>query len=320
VNSLAALIIILISLIVIFAGNQILSPTTQPSITPTPTLLPSIPVVVKQPSYCHNGPNENYPSPIIIPAGSKVGILAKNSDGEDWFLIQAPTLSRCWINSRFINSSGIDTKKILNIPTVSTVSDNGCYTYPDFKAELQTVIPEGWKIVIIGKSDVQADWLLVTPHDSTEPCWIKFNNLSITIADFQDIPVNSVSTAPTLTPTPLVSLEINWKILSYDCSNGQVTGVRVDLNVSGGVPPYTYLPELPLYAKPNQVVSINVKSNTSDGEPSGIIKLTIPSTSDFKCGESGSNPGSTPLPSTTPLPPTVMPPTPTLCWPPGKCK
>ena len=290
------------------------------SMTSTPTPIPSVPGIVGQQSFCYNGPNESYPTVAIAREGLKIGILGKNSDGGDWFLVQEKTINRCWIKSSNVTILENDVSDIFTVTSAFTETNGACYTYPDSTSDLQTFIPKGWRIVIVGKSDLQAAWLVVTPHDSTESCWIRSDVFSLTSADLLDVPVNPVIVVPTKTPEPI---SITWKLVNYDCSNGLGRGALIDLEISGGIQPYTTSPEMPLYAQPNELISITVMSDSTNGEPSKNIKFTIPDASDnsfFKCDPSA--PTSTPRPvSPTPPPPTNLPaPTPTLCWPPGHCK
>ena len=109
-----------------------------------------------------------------------------------------------------------------------------------------------------------------------------------------------------VTVTPPAPLLIRWKILSYDCANGKATGATISLDVTGGVPNYSYFPKLPIYAKPDQSLSISVYSSTSNGRPNGLITFIVPSAtnkSEFKCEQPAD--GNVPLP---PPPPTDPPP------------
>jgi hypothetical protein len=315
---------------------------------------------IKQPSYCYNGPGDNYTSlSKIIPARTVVDILGKNSDGADWFMIQA-FLDRCWIKEEFLDYNEENIKNILTLVTKYTTIDSLCYLGPGDNYDIKTNIPRGWRIVINGRDNLQPGWFLVTPHDSTEQCWVAVVGFLLTDAEMSSIPTVSVipfipSATMAMTPTidqinfPTIAsqatltpiylpVELTWKVVGYDCSNGFATGALIDLNISGGKEPYRSSPTLPVYVEPGQVVSITVFSGTSDGEPSKSISFVVPRASDisiFKCDGSSSDPKPTsppntpnlptntpkpPQPPSTPIPPTPIPPTPTLCWPPGHCK
>jgi len=171
-----------------------------------------------------------------------------------------------------------------------------------------TVSLRQFSIVEVVGIDITREWILVRLKEFTD-CWIQSTSLELNgdvnllpfITDL--LPPSKISTQFDVTQlvnqTPYSPVELRWEILSYDCnSQGRATGVLVKLNAKGGIPPYIYSPELPMYAKPEQVVSVKVNSNTLNGEPSGAIKFTIPRASDFKCDKQGNNPVSTPVPAT----------------------
>ena len=312
------------------------------SSTATPTFPPTFQATVTQPSYCYNGPANNYLSSTIVPAGTVVDVLGTKRDVTDWFMVQGQSFGRCWMQAGVLLTDNVNFDKILRFTTSFTALESKCFAGPGENYAIQTNIPTGWIVVIYGKNDLKADWVLITPHDSNNQCWVASS--SLTPFDSLTLQVELVSTlvpilaVTNIIPTDPSQIKVEWRILSYDCSNaGKAIGALIGLDVSGGVPPYAYSPQIPVSAQPGQVVSITVKSNTSDGEPSDLIKFTVPSASDtsvYKCDRPGNNSGPTSPPSTsippttippTPIPPTPKPPTPvrptpTLCWPPGHCK
>jgi hypothetical protein len=161
------------------------TPTSTPTPTATKTLHPTntpltFKAKVSQPSYCYNGPSENYLDATIVPADTVVDVLGMNSDSKDWFMIQS-VIGRCWIRKDFLNSH-IDTNKILVLTTAFTKENCPCRIYPREGSKSETTIPSNWRIVINAKANPNGDWLLVTPHDSTKQCWVAKKMLT-TFAD-----------------------------------------------------------------------------------------------------------------------------------------
>jgi uncharacterized protein YraI len=321
------------------AGTSSKSYTLEVSLTPpnvpataTATLPSAFQAKVSRPSSCYNGPSENYIVATIVPADTEVNLLGTNSDGKDWFMIQSSTIARCWLQADALLLDNIDTNRILILTTAFTTVDSSCRTGPGISYTEQTYIPQGWRIVVYAKNDLTANWVLVTPHDSTEQCWIATTQM--TQFDSSGLIIEPAPVAVTTTPIDLAPIDLSWKIISYDCNqDGNAVGALMDLIASGGLPPYSYSHTLPLYVQPGQSVSIKVNSATVDGEPSSTIGFTFPSdggASVFKCDKPGTNPGPTSqpkpptsvLPTKTQVPPTKtrVPPTPTLCWPPGHCR
>lgn len=189
--------------------------------------------------------------------------------------------------------------------------DTTCYFGTNDGYDAFVTIPQYSIVSVLGK-DTSGQWMLVRLEGFAD-CWIHSTSLQLMGSD-GNLPLITTSLPPVTTPvpstsvittqlanqTPSPSMGLTWKVLSFDCYDGKVTRVLVDLNVSGGILPYSYSQQLPMYAKPEQVVSITVKSSTQDGEPSNRISFPIPRASDFKCDkDDGSN--------TVPPPPIITP-------------
>lgn len=156
------------------------------------------------------------------------------------------------------------------------------------------------EILAQNDKETKVSYRLVTkeylPADSpylgmkTDPMFMIINEFSqgeVSQSDFD------LQVSPSITPIGITPIAATWKILSYDCANSKATGALIDLTVSGGMPPYTYSPALPIYAQPGEIVRITVRSNTSDGEPSITSSFTVPSATDasvFKCDKPSGNP------------------------------
>lgn len=174
---------------------------TPPRITVTPTHHTPDPFIgyVKRDSICYIGPSEQYPLYLVIPANTYFDILAKTDDEADWFFISINAgLARCWIKSEE-SAYYFDGTSLLSIPTAYTITDSICRTGPSTVYKEQTFIPEGWRLIIVGKNHVDAEWLLITPHDSTLPCWIAVPLLSD--VDFFVIPLVETPYPPTPIPS-----------------------------------------------------------------------------------------------------------------------
>lgn len=223
------------------------------------------------------------------------------------------------------------------IPTAVTKAEIPCY---DINGDYRlTVFP--YVVVDILGRDNASSWAYVRVNEITD-CWadaslLKYDDKGLGSAPIVDAPtpqIPSATTVPIPTDTPIVMtatpplpLLIRWKIVSYDCSNGRATGATISLDISGGIPSevpggfpgsapdtdprYTYFPKLPIYALPEQSLSITVYSATADGEPSETIQFKVPRASDkneFNCPkEKGNNPLPPPPPTDDPPPPTQPP-------------
>ena len=177
---------------------------------------------------------------------------------------------------------------------------------------------------VVGRNNI-GDWILVR-LEQFKDCWVETVLLNLS-GDINSLPIISISQPPILMPTatsaptdtpipnlvntstPIaptpIPIELRWKVLYFECNgSGEVTLVAIDLDISGGIPPYTSIPQLPINGIPKQSLSIEVKSNTIDGEPSRTINFNIPRSSDFKCR--GSGPITGPLTS-LPTRPTATP-------------
>ena len=177
--------------------------STTPTFTPSPTQTPADPSAptatfipyplarTKQRSICFNGPSEFYQPADAILENVFLVILGR-SDGDDWFLVEGD--SRCWITTVNLFYQ-FDINQIPILYTAFTTSNSTCRVGPNMQFNEQTYIPRGWRIFVNGKNSINAEWTLVTPHDSTKQCWIASNLL--TAIDYYAIPV--VET-PTLSP------------------------------------------------------------------------------------------------------------------------
>lgn len=172
-------------------------------------------------------------------------------------------------------------------------------------------------VMVVGKNTI-GDWILLRLEQFAD-CWAELRLLNLH-GDINSLPVisdplmTSTSTltpvvSPTATPTDAVPanfdpVELRWKVITYECNGrGDVISVTIDLDISGGIPPYTSDPPLPVNTVPRQILSIKVSSDTIDGEPSKTINFPVPRSSDFKCRNSGNipspqltDPTSTPTP------------------------
>lgn len=170
------------------------------TVTPTSTLPAAFKAVVFRPSFCHTGPSESYLGAITLSSGVEVDLLASNSDGGDWYLIKGINFDSCWINAEVLDiPSSILLDKILVFTTVITLENTPCHIYPSVERAVQTVIPKDRRIVVYGKSDTDATWVLVLPHDSTNLCWAQRKTLST--FSYSSLPIESANLALTLQPT-----------------------------------------------------------------------------------------------------------------------
>ncbi len=210
-------------------------------------------------------------------------------------------------------------------PTVNSllaVAKDDLICYLDGTSTISVNLPQFLTMMATGR-DEDWDWVLVSTEEF-KPCWVELSLLEIK-GDLSGLPVVTTShppvKVPTITPTPVIlttqtdqsidPINILWKVKSYACNdNGTVYNVAIDIDVSGGIPPYKFDSEIPINAIPNQTISVNVKSDTLDGEPSGKITFTVPRAADFICNRTGENPGPQPGPILTDTP--KPPPTATL--------
>jgi hypothetical protein len=177
------------------------------TVPPTPNILVTLPptfnTTVNQPSFCHNGPNLSYLGAIPLSVGTQVEILAM-SDSGDWFMIRGKGIDTCWVEASVLNlTTNIPLDKLLVFTTVITTEETPCRIYTSAERPIQTFIPKSRRVVIYGKSNPTAEWLLVVPHDSTKPCWIE-NNYPI---DLSSLPFElpDVTLRPTETPSPTLT-------------------------------------------------------------------------------------------------------------------
>jgi len=181
------------------------SPPTDTS-TPTSTFPPTFDSTIAQPSFCYSGPNESNLGAIPLSAGMDVEILAI-SDSEDWFMIRGVDIDPCWVEANVLYiSSSFDPRRVQVFTTIITTENTACRIFPDSGRTVQTIIPIDRRIVSYGKSDPEAKWILVVPHDSTKFCWIEnksgsnFPSLLVEAADFALAPTPT-STNQTATPS-----------------------------------------------------------------------------------------------------------------------
>jgi hypothetical protein len=169
------------------------------SSTPTATFPPTFQAKISQPGFCHNGPNDNYGGAFIVPADINVEVLGMTLEG-DWFMIQGVDINRCWIKANALTLySNLDLERVLKFITAFTLKNTPCLVYPNTGSGVQTIIPENWRVVAYGKSDEDADWVLIVPHDSTELCWMERTALS----GFKNVYLPVVPIDKVLTPTPM---------------------------------------------------------------------------------------------------------------------
>ncbi len=232
-------------------------------------------------------------------------------------------LAGCNQGSNIPNNTPLSTLVVKESPTPDVIlfsavtkEDATCYFGTNEGYNAFVMIPQFSIVSVLGQ-DQRGEWMLVTLEEFTN-CWIQSSSLQLQTNDLLPfysslpLPVKTPIPSPTFAATQLANqtpnptLGLTWKILKFECFDKKATRAYVDLNVSGGVPPYTYSQDLPMYARPQQVISIKVSSSTSDGEPSNIISFTIPRASDFKCDNEGNNPV-IPAPTIKPITPTNTP-------------
>lgn len=259
--------------------------STLPS-TLTLTLPPTYWVTLSQPGFCHNGPNRSYLHAIPLSAGTRVELLAI-ADSGDWFMLRGEGIDPCWVEANILNlTPNIPLNKLQVFATITTFEETSCRVYPGSEREIRTRIPKERRLVVYGKSNPNAEWILVVPHDSTIPCWIE-NKFSY---DFPEVLYEAVSepTATfTLVPTA-ISANTRQPVI--------ITPTYTRRSGGGGG-------------------SNNPTATPQPGVPSDTpVPPTLPPTS------TPIPPTDTPIPppTSTPIPPPT--PTPTLCWPPGHCK
>jgi hypothetical protein len=212
-------------------------------------------------------------------------------------------------------------------PTAVTAAITPCYAGNN---EV-TITISPYVIVEILEKNSDGNWIRVRVNEVIV-CWVALSSLRFDINDLDTVPIVTIPTpqTPILTIVPISPfsedvtttppLLIRWKIESYDCANGRATGATIGLDVSGGIPDYSYSPELPIYANPEQYLSIAVYSDTAEGEPSGTINFMVPKASDttvFKCDRPGNKPAPDPLPTEPPPhtdPPYPEDPPPPVCY------
>lgn len=281
--------LLIIVVILSLSGNRIfgdLLPTqTQPvaiyTVTNTPTKQTYFGAVTKQPSFCHNGPSENYQIATELAAFTIVNPFAVNKDG-DWFFINDDKETRCWVKINIL-SFDFDPSLLIRLSTPEILSSTLCYTNIIDYLTIQTVIPAGWSVAAYGKSNLEADWVLVVPHDSTIQCWVASSSLG----NFDPSLVPVVSTLP----EQLLVLELTFTATTTPSATSTTSSTNIN----------TIIPGIPTYTKtPNPQ-----PSSTSQPPPPTSI-LTSTSTAP-------------PLPTQPPSTSTPQS-TATLCWPPGRCK
>ena len=173
------------------------SPPTDTS-TPTSTFPPTFDSTIAQPSFCYSGPNESNLGAIPLSAGMDVEILAI-SDSEDWFMIRGVDIDPCWVEANVLYiSSSFDPRRVQVFTTIITTENTACRIFPDSGRTVQTIIPIDRRIVSYGKSDPEAKWILVVPHDSTKFCWIENKSELL----YPELQIESPDFALTPTPTP----------------------------------------------------------------------------------------------------------------------
>lgn len=206
------LVVLIIATLIL--GNKALLLSSKPTAIIVATVPPTSPLTftasISKSSYCYNGPSELYPVAEVVPADIKVTLLGMNSNGGDWFMVQNEDISRCWMEANALTiGDNVDLGKILLFITAITNDDTVCLVYPYPDQTVQTVIPKGWRISVYGKSDVDATWVLVVPHDSAELCWVEKKTLTgfpltflpIELPDSTLVPTITPTTTPTTTPT-----------------------------------------------------------------------------------------------------------------------
>jgi hypothetical protein len=282
----------------LFTETTTETPTFSPTSTATDTPFPTATILiftakVFRPSYCYNGPSESYLYTTIVPANTIVDILGMDSDSNDWFMIQDGIVTRCWIRKTFLDYK-TDLKQILVLTTAFTIENSSCRIYPREGGKAQTTIPSGWRIVINAKSNPNAEWVLVTPHDSTDQCWLAKRTLTVFAEEAlpsvgSDVLVNS--------PTPIPSTK------THRPDGGNLNRTPTSIPPTSG--PHTSIPptSIPPTSGPHTSIPPTSIPPTSI-PPTSIPPTSIPPTS---------------IPPTS-IPPTSIPPTATLCWPPGHCK
>jgi hypothetical protein len=139
-----------------------------------------------------------------------------------------------------------------------------------------------------------------------------------------DPPVQVILVTPTMTvsggtveetPPPTSAGDIpayppinaKYEVKGHECKGGKATSVTIDLIISGGLPPYTTSPKLPLLTEPGKLLSIMIYSNTDSQEPSREIKIDVPTK--FDCPKEDTPTQRATSPDPDPTQPTQPPPT-----------
>src|SRR5215216_4982724 len=127
-----SLIIALVFFVLLRACSTDTSQDPPSTSTPIPTGLATkaetpIPLTfqttVTQPTYCYNGPAENYPGRTIVAASIVVDVLGTTNGTMDWFMVQAPSIGRCWIQASMLFTQNIDAERVLKFIDVRTTKD-----------------------------------------------------------------------------------------------------------------------------------------------------------------------------------------------------
>jgi hypothetical protein len=184
-----------------------------------------------------------------------------------------------------------------------TKEEISCYFMNDRGYNAVVYIPPFEVVMAVGQ-DLTGRWGLVSLTGFTD-CWVRLNLLDLK-GDVRSLPVISAQLPPMLTSAIAAISEVQptiapiilvWKVISHYCNaDRHVESVTVDLDISGGVGPFTTSPPVPLTASPGQTLSIKVNSNTHNGEPSSMISFVVPREDSFTCANSGDNADSPPDP------------------------
>jgi hypothetical protein len=178
-----------------------------------------------------------------------------------------------------------------------TKEELSCYFLNDRGYNAVVYIPPFEVVMVVGQN-LTGRWGLVNLTGLAD-CWVHLDLLDLK-GDVYSLPVivsdlppminhstDEVATESQSTVSPII---IDWKVKSYYCNeNRRVENVTVDLDISGGMAPYTTSPVVPITTSPGQTLSIRVTSNTPNGEPSRMISFVVPREDSFTCAKSGDN-------------------------------
>ena len=279
-------------------------PTNVYNIPPPPTITPSIQFLAstnKEDLSCYRIDASGQISGIIhIPKNQLVTVIGRNVDNS-WILIRLEGLSlpNCWIEQSFLDLHG-DLNSLPNfsnfIPPPPTVTPFSQTETNNFQPRFQAVIIkentgcvieryQGLDVVVslhqfqivdvIGRNDI-GDMLLVR-IEGIRDCWSEATSLD-TQGDVSSLPIITFfhpSTPITDTPSPVIDLEVTYKVDVIECTcGGRLGKALVTLTISNGIAPYYINSQEPVYPVLGRFVTFNtvlgvrfiLKVTSSDGK------------------------------------------------------